>query len=279
VKKQLFLFFLFFVITTSCSKAAGAQGSVTPSENGWYPIDTAPSAVGDFERELAVRQHYAVRVTKCLAGLPQELRERLPTGGFVVSVYDPIHGGTRMTGLTEAEMQRTDAVEVVLYGTTTAEQGLLPSSFQYRPEWGAIFVPAVRMDDNWFCAVFAHELFHAQHAQGDATKSEYELLTEEVRAHELERTILDWQTRGAYRSALLLAIEGETRMDFMSLFEKIQTVDSLFPPAQSEVEQNIRYAQIYLDLMFVRLEPTYCVSEQAKVDLYRTILRSSQEGR
>lgn len=264
--------FLFFVLVMCTASTAACAGDDIPA-SGWYAIDAPPSAPGDFERELHVRQLYDARITACIASVPQHLREQLPQGGFVVSIYDPVHGGTRITGITEAERGRTDAIEVALYGAATAAQDVLPASFHYDPEWGTVFVPAVRMTDDWFCAAFTHEFFHAGAHATELSESTDELVMEEVRAHQTERELLDAKTNGAYRAALAQALVGEVGINLTQLLAKVEMVNAIFPEAQSDVELSVRWGQIYFDLAFLALEPGYCVPEQRKIALYLELRR------
>lgn len=273
MKTRHFCFLLFVIAVCGTSSSVCASDEVPAS--GWHAIDVAPSAPGDFERELRVRQQYDARVAACVMGLPQHLRQQLPKGRFVISIYDPVHGGTRMTGITEKEMARTDALEVVLYGAATAAQDVLPASFHYNPEWGAIFVPAVHMNDTWFCAAFTHEFFHAETHATDISESTDERVMEEVRAHQMEREFLDAKTNGAYRSALARTLKGETGVNLTRLLTKVEMVNAIFPPAQSDVELSVRWGQIYFDLAFLALEPGYCVSEREKIDLYLALRKKA----
>lgn len=273
--------FLFFIMLSSFTATAQTSLMVTPASSGWYEIDTAPRTLQEFQREHAVRELYAARIRKCMDALPENLQARLPTGGFVISIYDPTHGGTRMTGITDGEEARREAIEVVLYGEATDAQEVLPARFHYASEWGAVFVPGVRVNDTWFCAAFTHELFHAKTHDSSLILAEdvRQRVLEEIDAHEMERDLLDLSTGGVYRTALTDVLREETAIDLASIFKKIEAVNAIFPPAQSEVELSIRYAQIYFDLAFTMLERNNSVSPEVKIGMYLSLREMAESGK
>ncbi len=270
MKKQLFLFFSIRMVVlvglTSCSVSA-----VTPTENGWYEIDKAPREASEFEREQMVRQLYTERAKHCMETLPQNLRNEL-VETFAVAVFDPVSQGMRMTSTTsDTPTPELPVTKVVLYGNVTENAGLLAASFFYDEGWNAVFMPAVRMTDDWFCATLAHELAHARAHRERTGKIVYDdsaRLREEIAAHELEREVLDQRTGGKYRAALQRAVLKAKESSLISLLIE---VDAIFPLSPSDVEQRIRYSQIVFDIEFLKLEQQGILSEQVRFDLYRAL--------
>ena len=270
VKKQLFLFFGILILVVidlaSCSASV-----VSPAENGWYAIDTPPQKTEEFEREHKVRQHYTDRANQCLHTLPPDLRSRV-IDTFAVAVFDPVSQGTRVTSTAaDTPALGLPPTKVVLYGTVTENAGLLVASFFYEESWSAVFMPAVRMTDDWFCATLVHEFAHARAHRERSGKIVYDdsaRIREEISLHELERKVLDQRTEGRYIEALRKAV---LRSEESSLISLLIEVDSVFAPAPSDVEQRIRYSQIVFDLEFLKLEQRGNVSEGDRFDLYRTL--------
>lgn len=270
VKKQLFLFFGIMVVVsiglTSCTVSA-----VTPAENGWYEIDKAPRATPEFERELAVREHYIDRAKQCLDALPQDLRSRV-VENFTIAVFDPVSQGMRVTSPTaDIPALGLPPTKVVLYGSVTENAGLLVASFFYEESWGAVFMPAVRMTDDWFCATLVHEFAHARAHRERSGKIVYDdsaRIREEISLHELERKVLDQRTEGRYVAALRTAVLKANESSYITL---LMEVDSIFEQAPSDVEQRIRYSQIMFDLEFLKLEQQGIVAEEARFNVYRML--------
>lgn len=259
-------------VVATIALLASVGGTVFAGE--WY-ITHEPVSSEDFSHEQKVRTRMYQQTAQCLnvfgsrriAELQKEFH-----GKLFITFFDPVRNITRVTTTSKREVQAQmelaehDGLEIVLYGRHAERHPRLQQGlFQYDASWKAVFMPAFAMTKPWFCGVFLHELFHASEDRRriaekrprDAFPSPI-LVDEEVRAHELEREVLDAFTGGQYILATKTFIANEKGLRVENVHAIVQKRDipilvHLFPPA-SEEEMSLRRAQVFVDITFLLIE-------------------------
>lgn len=227
--------------------------------DGWY-IDREPVTSGDFIREQDIKMEIHQHINQCLhlfgSRRVAELKNEFGSKLFI-SFFDPARDATRITFGSKSEVQKHIALtqrgglEIVLYGRNAQKHPRIQGLFQYDHVWRAVFVPALAMSNPWFCGIFLHELSHASDDRRRVTEKKPSgafpdptWVDEEIRAHELERGILNVFTNGRYVPALIANITKK---------EAVSDLDSLFPSAP-EAERRLRNAQFLIDSTLLLIE-------------------------
>ena len=192
----------------------------------------------------------------------KKLKDQFSGKMFITYYTNEGGGASKMLGRSKGEMNKYSnptLLEVCLFPAEFRDEhqtkaGLL----HYDPEWKAVIIGAIKMDDAWFSGFSLHELFHARkHRNGELSATDKHLsdvwIEEELQAHELERMVLDRATNGKYLVAINKVVINKNGFRDPDMLrsswtaEEVKSIDSLFSKPSWD-EANLRSAQYQFDL-------------------------------
>jgi hypothetical protein len=235
---QRFLVGVFFIIFASFASAAQPI-----TADGWFHVGASGLTAVEYEQERAIRYYFTDEVSRCMPS---------SSSGFVVGIYDNGTGELRYPEYGQAPMHEIpkEWITFVLYGEEAAQTSGLSGPFT--GVGNRVYVPAVQMSPRWFCAAIVYALAEMKHraADQDEPTEPSQLAAAVLAGHTAARRLMTEQYLDA-----VTRVANETNPAFQfETSEEVRAIMHLCPPALSEMEEEVRYRQIYADITILRIE-------------------------